>query len=106
MAKNIKHIVMWNVKGETAAEKRRSIEIIKNCFESLRGRVPGLVHIEIGVDYSRIDYACDVVLYSEFSSREALEKYASDPEHVRIKHEIGDLRVARHQVDYLPEDNN
>ncbi|WP_268796390.1 Dabb family protein [Pseudomonas huanghezhanensis] len=103
MAKNIKHIVMWDVKGETAAEKRRSIEIIKNCFESLRGRVPGLVHIEIGVDFSRIDYACDLVLYSEFSSLEALAKYATDPEHIRIKHEIGDLRIARHQVDYVSE---
>jgi hypothetical protein len=101
MADNIKHIVMWNLRGENEAERLQSVEVIKNCFESLRGRIPGLLHLEIGVDFSRIDYACDVVLYSEFASREALDGYATHPEHLRIKQEIGDLRIARHQVDYI-----
>ncbi|MNP71052.1 Stress responsive A/B Barrel Domain protein [compost metagenome] len=52
------------------------------------------------MDFSRIDYACDVVLYSEFDSREALEAYASHPEHLRVKGELGSSRIARHQVDY------
>ena len=29
-----------------------------------------------------------------------LAAYASHPEHLRVKREFGDLRVARHQVDY------
>ncbi len=96
----IKHIVMWNVRGDTPAEKARGIARLQRSFESLRGRIPGLLHLEIGVDSSHIDYACDVVLYSEFESQAALDAYGTHPEHVRVKNEVADLRIARHQVDY------
>jgi heme-degrading monooxygenase HmoA len=96
----LKHIVMWNVRGDDAATRERHIALVKAEFESLRGRVPGLLHVELGVDESRIDYACDVVLYTEFDSREALAAYADHPEHLRVKRALGDLRIARHQVDY------
>jgi hypothetical protein len=96
----IKHIVMWDLRGDTADEKARGISLLKRSFESLRGRIPGLLHLEIGVDSSGIDYACDVVLYTEFDSQAALDAYGSHPEHLRVKHELADLRVARHQVDY------
>ena len=96
----IKHIVMWNIRGETPAEKADSVLLLQRSFESLRGRIPGLLLLEIGVDSSRIDYACDVVLYSEFESQLALDAYAVHPEHLRVKRELADLRTARHQVDY------
>lgn len=96
----IKHIVMWNVRGADSAERARHIALLKSAFESLRGRIPGMLQLEIGVDDSRIDYACDVVLYSEFATREALAAYATHPEHLRVRQTLGDLRTARHQVDY------
>jgi hypothetical protein len=43
-----------------------------------------------------------VVLYSEFDSQASLDAYASHPEHTRVKAEVADLRIARHQVDYTP----
>lgn len=98
----IRHIVMWDLRGDTAAEKALGIRRIKAGFESLRGRIPGLLHLEIGVDASGVDYACDVVLYTEFSSRAALDAYGSHPAHLRLKQELAGLRVARHQVDYDP----
>ncbi len=96
----IKHIVMWNLRGDTPAEKARGVEQLRTSFESLRGRIPGLLHLEIGADSSGIDYACDVVLYTEFDNQAALDAYGSHPEHLRVKHELAGLRVARHQVDY------
>jgi hypothetical protein len=96
----IKHIVMWDLRGDTAAEKARGVALLKTSFESLRGRIPGLLHLEIGVDSSGIDYACDVVLYTEFDSQAALDAYGSHPEHLRVKDELAGLRVARHQVDF------
>lgn len=96
----IRHIVMWNVRGGTPLEKAGSIAQLQRSFESLRGRIPGLLHLEIGADTSRIDYACDVVLYSEFESQAALDAYGTHPEHLRVKDEVSDLRTARHQVDY------
>ncbi|WP_175874143.1 Dabb family protein [Burkholderia sp. BCC0397] len=96
----IKHIVMWNVRGDTPEQRTQAIDRLKAAFESLVGRIPGLLHLEIGVDSSRVDYACDVVLYSEFDSHESLAQYAVHAEHVRVKNELGDMRIARHQVDY------
>ena len=96
----IRHIVMWNLAGDTPEAKRRHIDLLTQSFHSLRGRIPGLLHLEIGVDRSGVDYACDVVLYSEFESQEALDTYASHPEHLRVKAEVGPIRIARHQVDY------
>lgn len=98
----IRHIVMWNVRGDSDDEKSTNIATIKRSFETLRDRIPGLLKLEIGVDTSRVDYACDVVLYSEFESQTALSAYAAHPEHTRVRQELGDLRIARHQVDYDP----
>ena len=96
----IRHIVMWNVRGDTPPEKAANVERLKRSFDSLRGRVPGLLHLEIGADISGVEYACDVVLFSVFESQAALDAYATHPEHLRVKQELGDLRIARHQVDY------
>jgi Stress responsive A/B Barrel Domain len=96
----IKHIVMWNLRGDTPQDKARSIEQVQNAFESLQGKIPGMTHLEIGVDSSRIDYACDVVLYSEFESQAALNAYGVHPEHQRVKQELEGVRIARHQVDF------
>jgi hypothetical protein len=97
----IKHIVMWNILGETSSEKKANIEKVKTAFESLKGKIPGLVHLEVGVDHSEVDYACDVVLYSEFQSQRDLEAYAAHPEHLKVRDALNGLRVARHQVDYV-----
>lgn len=98
----IKHIVMWNVRGDTAAQKREAAEFLKERFEGLKGRIPGLRRLEVGLDHSGVDYACDVVLYSEFDDQQSLDAYAVHPEHLRVKAELGELRIARHQVDYAP----
>jgi antibiotic biosynthesis monooxygenase (ABM) superfamily enzyme len=98
----IKHIVMWHVRGKTDADKATAIAQLKSSFESLRGKIPGLLHLELGIDTSRIDYACDVVLYTEFDNQDSLNAYASHPEHLRVKQEVADLRTSRFQVDYTP----
>jgi quinol monooxygenase YgiN len=97
----IKHIVMWRILGDDAQEKKANIEKVKTAFESLKGKIPGLMHLEVGVDHSAIDYACDVVLYSEFQSQADLDAYATHPEHLKVRDALNGLRVARHQVDYV-----
>ncbi|MBV9076022.1 MAG: Dabb family protein [Methylobacteriaceae bacterium] len=96
----IKHIVMWDVQGASEQELRANIARLKDAFEGLRGRVPGLLHLEVGSDESNVDYACDVVLYSEFESRAALSAYATHPAHLQVREALQGLRIARYQVDY------
>ena len=97
----IKHIVMWDVQGDTHAQKQANRQLIQSEFEGLRGHIPGLLHVEVGIDHSHVDYACDVVLYTEFDSQESLDAYASHPAHLRIKQTLGSVRIARHQVDFV-----
>jgi hypothetical protein len=99
----IRHVVMWSVRGEDAAAQARNIALVKNEFESLRGQVPGLVALEVGVDESRVDYACEVVLIADFATRQALADYSTHPAHLRVRGRLSDLRSARHQVDYETE---
>lgn len=96
----IKHIVMWNVKGNTQQQRYEVAQNIKQRFESLLDRIPGLVHLEVGLDMSNVDYACDMVLYTEFESEASLQAYATNPDHLAIRAELGDARIARYQVDY------
>ena len=96
----IRHIVMWRVRGDDEPTRAANAARVKREFESLIARVPGLVHLEVGLDESRIDYACDVVLVTDFDSREALAAYAEHPEHLRVRRALADLRTERHQVDY------
>ena len=96
----IRHIVMWDVRGATAEERRGDIELLRRSFHALRGRIPGLLHLEIGVDSSGVDYSCNVVLISEFESQAAVDAYAHHPEHLRVRDELTGIRIARHQVDY------
>jgi hypothetical protein len=96
----IKHIVMWNVRGDTPEEKREAALFLKSRFEDIVGRIPGMQRLEVGLDTSGVDYACDVVLYTEFDTQEALDAYATHAEHLRVRQELGDLRIARYQVDY------
>ncbi|MBB5737683.1 heme-degrading monooxygenase HmoA [Xanthomonas arboricola] len=96
----IKHIVMWNVRGETAEEKAEVAARVKSGFEAMAALIPGLAKLEVGLDCSHVDYACDMVLYTEFESQEALDAYAVHPEHLRLRDALLGARIARFQVDY------
>ncbi|WP_076866032.1 Dabb family protein [Bradyrhizobium mercantei] len=100
MSAPIRHIVMWRLRGETAEERAEARSRVKTLFEDLKGRIDGLTHIEVGIDVSNVDYACDVVLISEFTDSAALKAYANHPEHLRVREALGDLRIGRFQVDY------
>jgi hypothetical protein len=97
----IRHIVMWRVSDDTSNERLASRRLVKSSFEQLPGRrVPGMRHLEVSIDTSAVDHPCDVVLVTEFQLRQALDTYASDPEHLRVRQPLGSIRSTRFQVDY------
>ncbi len=97
----VKHIVAWRLKPEahgcTAGENARAI---KEKLEALRGRIPGMLKMEVGLDFSREETSSEVVLYSEFESRAALDAYQIHPEHEAVKSFILEARSERRLVDY------
>ena len=97
----IRHIVMWRLKD--TPNKAANAVRIKQLLESLRGRIPGLLKIEVGIDFSAGDASADLALLSEFSDRAALDLYQRHPLHAQMKPEIGSMtaerRVVDHQID-------
>ena len=92
----VKHIVMWTLsepekKSETAA-------IMKQKLEALVGIVPGLLKLEVGENFTAGTY--DVILYSEFESREALKNYATHPAHLAAKEHFWNFLDTRVCADY------
>jgi hypothetical protein len=97
----IKHIVFWRLKAELSEDERQgALQRIKQGFEALPGKIPGLTHIEIGFDYGRGADASDIVLYSEFDTRASLAGYETHPEHLALVPMVREVRTEKRVVDY------
>ena len=97
----IKHVLFFNLKEQAEGQsKAENLAKIKSMIEALNGKIPGLIRIEIGADYSATEASADMILYSEFESREALAVYADHPDHLVAKTFIQSVCSARQLVDY------
>jgi hypothetical protein len=97
----IKHIVIWPVKNrENEASREETARAIKQQIEGMRGKIPGLRHIEGGVDFTHAPDSCDIALYAELDSRDALAGYHVHPAHEAFKKFIGGQRTERRLIDY------
>ena len=97
----IKHIVFWRLKAAAHGNsKLTNARIIQEKIEGLRGRIPGLLAIEIGIDTSATETAGDIVLYCEFENQAALEAYQVHPEHQAIVPFVREAQSERRTIDY------
>jgi hypothetical protein len=97
----VKHIVFWKLRTElSAAERDEALRKIKAGFEALQGVIPGLLRIEVGIDFLHSPESSDFVLYSELESRAALEAYQAHPAHQAMAPVVRDVRIERRVVDY------
>lgn len=94
----IRHVVMWRLKD--TPNKAANAVRIKQLLEGLRDKIPGLLKIEVGIDFSAAETSADVVLLSEFADLAALEIYQRHPLHVQMKPEIGSMTAERRMVDH------
>lgn len=97
----IKHIVFWRLNENAYGnDKQTNAQLLKEKFLSMAGKVDGLLKIEVGFDFSYEKDSCDVVLYSEFKSKESLREYQVHPDHEEIKKWLSEVRYERRVVDY------
>ncbi|HXH72774.1 MAG TPA: Dabb family protein [Mariprofundaceae bacterium] len=97
----IKHVVMWKLKEQAdAGLKAAQAQQLKQRLEALNGRIPGLLHLEVGIDFVQAETSYDVVLYSELESRAALEVYQQHPEHQAVVPLVREFAASRVAVDY------
>jgi hypothetical protein len=97
----IKHIVCWRLLNRTKPlEENADVIAIKTALEDLLGKIPGLLHLELGLDFSGKESAGDIVLYTEFESREALLAYQEHPAHVEVGKIVRPRTCKRRMIDY------
>ncbi len=94
----IKHIVMWKLKEEN---KEKNAMKIKNDLEALKNKIEELKSIEVGINFNESEAAYDVVLYSEFESKEDLDSYQNNKDHKEVGAFVRTCVIDRKVVDYI-----
>ena len=97
----VKHIVMWGLKeGAEGMTKKQIAEKMKEQLNALRPIIKEIRSLEVGVNFLESPAAYDVVLYTEFDSRDDLQTYQVHPDHVALKDFILSVTEKRAVVDY------
>ncbi len=98
----LKHIVLFKLK--TSAEgssKEENAKKIKRDLEALKGKIPQIRHLEVGINSIMSEASYDVAIYSEFANEADLTTYARHPEHLKVAEFVGKVRESRVVVDYI-----
>lgn len=83
----VKHIVVWKIKDEYDDNQKQHIaQNIKESLESLVGQIEGLESLTVHYD-GYPSSTVDIYLESTFKDMDALNYYANEPRHVKVKEE-------------------
>ena len=97
----LKHIVMWKLKEHAeGADRATNAAKVKALLDACKDIVPGMHAFDVALAQPGLEATCDVVLYSEFTDRAALDAYQEHPQHVALKPFVGAVREARQCMDY------
>ena len=97
----IHHVVTWRLKDNAGGNaKEANARLIRDKLLGLRGRIPGLVRLEVGLDFSATPNSADVALVTEFESRDALAAYQAHPEHRAVAAFVAEAAAERRLVDF------
>ena len=91
----IKHIVLWKLK-----EKGESASRLKAALEGLKGKVPQIQELEVGINFNPADTASDISLYTAFQTQQDLDEYQKHPEHLKVVELVRQLTTERRVSDY------
>jgi Stress responsive A/B Barrel Domain len=95
----IRHIVVWKLKGEDAAEKHESAERIRGLLEGLRPVISEIKELRVSENRVDIDRNWDLVLVADYESPADLQAYLVHPDHVKVAQLIGTMIVERSAID-------
>jgi hypothetical protein len=97
----IRHIVCWKFLDHAGgASKAENLRKAKSMLESLPGKIPEILSLEVGIDLTQGPASFDLALNGTFASAASLEAYQRHPEHVDV---VGFLRLVQSEktvVDY------
>ncbi len=92
----ITHTVLFKLKDRSP----ENIEKAKNVLSGMKGKIPQLRHLEVGVDVLHTERSYDIALVTKFDSLEGLAAYQSHPVHVEVAKFIMSAKESAIAVDY------
>ncbi len=92
----VRHVVLFKLKTPTPEVITRTIATLS----SLRGKIPGLLEVEVGQDFLHSQRSFDVALLTVFDSRASLEAYQTHPAHVPVREYMHEVRSDSVSLDY------
>lgn len=91
----IKHIVCFKLKEGTDVEKTKELLL------SMKGKVPEIKDIEVGVDFLHSERSYDIILQVTLENEAALTDYQNDEYHCSVvKKHMHAVRTGSIAVDY------
>ncbi len=94
----IKHIVCFKLKDNSPAQCEKAKEVLL----SMKGSVPLLRDIAVGVDFLHSERSYDVILEVVLDDEAALEAYQHDPYHCSVvKTHMHAVRESSIAIDYV-----
>jgi hypothetical protein len=92
----IKHVVLWRLKSENSD----TFHVVRAALEAQQGRIPGLLRVEVGRNFSKSRHAVHFALLCEFESHDALNAYHRHPVHMETRAIVDPLAAEHWIVDY------
>jgi stress responsive alpha/beta barrel protein len=95
----ITHVVQFKLKNPSPENLKKTKEVLLN----MKGKIPQLLDIVVGVDLLRSERSYDLVLITKFSSMDDLKIYQDHPIHQNVLGFMATVRESSISVDFQSE---
>lgn len=96
----VRHVVVWQLVGESVSEKKARCEELVPDLEALVGVIPGLQSLSVSFSTGPNPKNWDMCLISDHDTWEALDVYATHPAHLAVAARVAENTVARAGADF------
>ncbi len=93
----IRHIVFFKFKPGASEEEKNKLA---SDLKSLKGKIPLINRLEIGVDIGKKQNSCDLALIVDFNTWEDVGSYGAHPAHIEVVKLIKDICQNYSKIDY------
>lgn len=90
----ITHIALFKLIDRHNAQKAMEVLL------GMKGKIPQLRHLEVGVDVLHSERSYDLALVTKFDSMEEMKTYQAHPVHVEVLKYMTSVRESSVTVDY------
>jgi hypothetical protein len=95
----ITHIVLFKLIDRSPG----SVEKARDVLLGMKGKIPQLRHLEVGIDKIHSERSYDLALVTKFDSLKELQAYQAHPVHIEVAKYMTSVRESAVAVDYESE---